>query len=77
MYVNSSKIAEIGGCSRFGQTPRNPGNVAGVAIRQLTTGEAVFAGGRARAEEHPSPVPWIHAPDGAGLAEQLADIDLL
>lgn len=48
-------------------------NVRAVAIRQLSTSEAVLAGGRSKSEEHEngSGIPWVYAPDGAGLAEQL------
>jgi phosphatidate phosphatase APP1 len=51
----------------------HPNSVAAVAIRQLSTGEAVLAGGRSKAEKHSdaSGVPWVYAPDGAGLLEQL------
>jgi len=54
---------------------KNPHNVAAVAIRQLSPREAVFAGGRTRAEEIPRPagVPWVEAPDGAGLWEKIVD----
>ncbi|MDO9397636.1 MAG: DUF2183 domain-containing protein, partial [Herbiconiux sp.] len=49
-----------------------PGHVRAVAIRQLSPSEAVLAGGRSKgdqpAEDH---VPWVYAPDGAGLAEKL------
>jgi phosphatidate phosphatase APP1 len=56
----------------------HPQNVIAVLIRQLSIGEAVLAGGRAKAEAHStSPVPWLYAPDGAGLSEQLAAIGLL
>jgi phosphatidate phosphatase APP1 len=52
---------------------RHPSNVAGVAIRQLSVGEAVFAGGRSKAaaHAHEGAAPWVYAPDGAGLAEEL------
>lgn len=52
---------------------RHPSAVAAVAIRQLSVGEAVFAGGRSKAAEHArtGSVPWVYAPDGAGLAEEL------
>ncbi len=56
---------------------QHPENVAAIAIRNLSIGEAVWAGGRARPDEHDDGVPWISAPDGAGLAEQLVAIDLL
>ena len=56
---------------------QHPENVAAVAIRTLSVGEAVWAGGRARPDEHDDGVAWLSAPDGAGLAEQLVDIELL
>jgi len=50
----------------------HPQNVAAVAIRQLSPGEAVFAGGRSKPEHDDSDVaPWVYAPDGAGISEQL------
>jgi phosphatidate phosphatase APP1 len=54
----------------------HPENVSAVAIRQLSTSEAVLAGGRSKAEAHQngSGIPWVYAPDGAGLAEQLEEI---
>jgi len=55
----------------------HPGNVAAVAIRQLTTGEAVLAGGRSDAEARPGDAPWLFAPDGAGLSEKLTAQGLL
>lgn len=55
----------------------HPGNVAAVAIRQLTPGQAVLAGGRSGAEPHPGGAPWIYAPDGAGLSSRLAELGLL
>jgi phosphatidate phosphatase APP1 len=55
----------------------HPQNVAAVAIRQLSTGEAVLAGGRKKATEHPGAAPWVYAPDGAGLAEQLEGLGVL
>ncbi|KQR54648.1 ACP synthase [Leifsonia sp. Leaf336] len=60
-------------------TTDHPGNVAAVAIRQLSNGEAVLAGGRSKAEKHSeiSGAPWVYAPDGAGLLEQLRELDLL
>ena len=51
-----------------------------VAIRQLSPGEALLAGGRAHddapATSHGN-VPWVSAPDGAGLAKQLKEHDIL
>ncbi len=55
----------------------HPGNVAAVAIRQLTTGQAVLAGGRSEPEPHPEEIPWRYAPDGAGLSSQLTELGLL
>jgi phosphatidate phosphatase APP1 len=55
----------------------HPENVAAVAIRQLTTSQAVLAGGRSDAEPHPGDAPWIYAPDGAGLSGQLTGLGLL
>lgn len=55
----------------------HPGNVAAVAIRQLTTGQAVLAGGRSDPEPHEPGIPWRYAPDGAGLSAQLTEIGLL
>jgi len=53
--------------------------VSAVAIRQLSGGEAVLAGGRSRAEGPPKSARtrWVHAPNGAGLAEQLSRAGLL
>ncbi|RAN73291.1 ACP synthase [Bacillus sp. SRB_336] len=56
------------------------GQTAAIAIRQLSAGEALLAGGRAHedapATEHGA-VPWVSAPDGAGLAAQLKDAGIL
>lgn len=58
-----------------------PDRVAAVAIRQLTPGEAVLAGGRSHDgpgdAEPGADVPWIYASDGSGIAEKLAAIGLL
>jgi len=57
----------------------HPGNVAAVAIRQLSTGEAVLAGGRSTAAEPQgvTSVRWFYGQDGAALARQLEDTELL
>jgi len=55
----------------------HPANVAAVAIRELTSGEAVLAGGRAQRESHEGEAPWVYGVDGAELAEQLAELGLL
>ena len=54
----------------------HPANVAAIAIRRLSPGEAVFAGGRNTGDSS-APVPWLTAPHGAGLAEALAGVGLL
>ncbi|WP_434143793.1 App1 family protein [Leucobacter sp. gxy201] len=58
---------------------RHPENVAAVAIRQLSIGEAVLAGGRSKARVHrtSSGVPWLYGPDGAKLREELRRLDLI
>jgi phosphatidate phosphatase APP1 len=56
----------------------HPKNVTAVAIRRLTPGEAVLAGGRSEAEAHAAGgVPWVYADDGAGLIERLEELGLL
>lgn len=57
----------------------HPENIAAVAIRQLSVGEAVLAGGRskARLNRSTSGVPWVYGPDGATLREELKKIGLL
>ena len=54
----------------------HPDSVAAVAIRQLSPGEAVLAGGRSTVDSH-APVPWFAAPNGAGLARVLVEAGLL
>jgi phosphatidate phosphatase APP1 len=58
---------------------QHPDKVAAVCIRQLTPGEAVLAGSslREKAPSTGSPVPWLYASDGAGLADKLEGISLL
>lgn len=57
---------------------RHPGKVAAIAIRRLSPGEAVLAGGRSRlGDDAQVSVPWVSAPDGAGLAEALRGVGLL
>jgi len=57
----------------------HPDNVRAVAIRQLSSGEAVLAGGRTKADDYNrrTDVPWVYAPDGAGIAAKLRQLDLL
>lgn len=63
----------------YGEFARHhPAHVRAVAIRRLTPGEAVLAGGRTPSESHgDEPVPWVHASDGAGLSERLGDLGLV
>jgi len=55
----------------------HPGRVAAVAIRRLSTGEAVLAGGRSKVDEHTDAVPWVSAGDGSTLADQLAEAGVM
>ncbi|NQX13677.1 DUF2183 domain-containing protein [Microbacteriaceae bacterium VKM Ac-2855] len=56
-----------------------PQHVAAIAIRQLSPSEAVLAGGRSKGEDRAetSGTPWVTAPDGAGLSEQLGELGIL
>jgi phosphatidate phosphatase APP1 len=55
----------------------HPDRVAAVAIRRLTPGQAVLAGGRSSGAAVDAGVPWVSAPDGAGLAESLAELGIV
>ena len=57
----------------------HPDKVSAIAIRQLSTSEAVLAGGRSKAaaEGTDDSALWVFAPDGAGLAEQLSENGIL
>ena len=57
----------------------HPENVAAVAIRQLSVGQAVLAGGRSKAlrNKDESGVSWVYGPDGATLSEELRKLGLL
>ncbi|EFG46640.1 hypothetical protein HMPREF0183_2085 [Brevibacterium mcbrellneri ATCC 49030] len=58
----------------YGEFVENhPNNVVAVCIRQLTVGEAVWAGGRSKNSGRGQGVPWIYASDGAGLMEKMND----
>lgn len=64
----------------YGEFAHNhPDSVAAVAIRQLSPREAVLAGGRSQAHEHTSlaNIPWVYAPDGAGLLDRLCERGVL
>lgn len=57
---------------------RHPENVRAIAIRQLSVGEAVLAGGRSKSGVRSTPgVPWIYAPDGAGMSEELEKLGVI
>ena len=59
-------------------TRKHPQNVRAVAIRELSPSEAVLAGGRSAGRgTAPQDIPWIYAPDGAGMARQLTERGLL
>jgi phosphatidate phosphatase APP1 len=62
--------------SEFAQ--HHPQNVRAIAIRQLSAGEAVLAGGRSKSGGQPTPgIPWIYAPDGAGMSAQLEQLGII
>lgn len=58
---------------------QHPENVRAVAIRQISTGEAVLQGGRSKARLHRSVsgVPWVYGPDGATLMAELTRLGIL
>lgn len=56
----------------------NPGAVAAVAIRRLSTTEAMLAGGRSADPDHPTDAgPWVAASDGAGLRRRLSTAGIM
>ncbi len=55
----------------------HPDHVRAVAIRRLTPGEAVLAGGRSTEGPPGTEVSWVAAPDGAGLSERLGGLGVL
>ncbi|CAB4910340.1 MAG: DUF2183 domain-containing protein [Actinobacteria bacterium] len=64
----------------YGEFEANhPDNVAFVAIRQLSTSEAVLAGGRKKGlvKQLHGTSPWVYAHDGAGIIEQLTNLGVL
>jgi phosphatidate phosphatase APP1 len=59
-------------------TSEHPENVAAVAIRRLSPAEAVLAGGRTVVNDHSAAeVPWVTAPDGAGMVDRLEAVGVL
>ncbi|WP_375164859.1 App1 family protein [Arthrobacter sp.] len=64
----------------YAEFARNhPDNVRAIAIRQLSTSEAVLAGGRSKANLAGSTpgIPWIYAGDGAGMSDQLSRMGII
>jgi len=57
----------------------HPENVRAIAIRELTTPEALLAGGRHHINRAKNPllVPWVSAPNGAGLAKELGELGII
>lgn len=55
----------------------HPEHVRAIAIRQLSTSEAVLAGGRSKLDQLPAEAatPWIFAPDGAGLSDGISQLE--
>ena len=58
---------------------KHPNNVAAVAIRQLSTSEAVLAGGRKKglAKSLHGGAPWVYGGDGASLFDQLISLGVI
>jgi phosphatidate phosphatase APP1 len=56
-----------------------PESVRAIAIRELLTPEALLAGGRSHHDRtaDPQQIPWVSAPNGAGLATELARVGVL
>ncbi len=55
-----------------------PDQVRALAIRRLSPAEAVLAGGRTRVDDREAAdIPWVTAPNGAGLLEQLQEVGVL
>ena len=64
----------------YGEFAReHPGSVRAVAIRELSTPEALLAGGRHHLDRtlNPMVTPWVSAPNGAGLAKEFATLGIL
>lgn len=64
----------------YGEFAReHPQNVRAVAIRELSTPEAILAGGRRHFDRTHNPVtiPWVSAPNGAGLATELHALGII
>ncbi|MEJ6506808.1 MAG: DUF2183 domain-containing protein [Microbacteriaceae bacterium] len=57
----------------------HPRNVKAVAIRELLAPEALLAGGRRHLDRTANPleIPWVSAPNGAGLASELGKLGII
>ncbi|WP_372487680.1 App1 family protein [Agromyces atrinae] len=55
----------------------NPDKVSAIAIRELSAGEAVLAGGRTKQESSANAVPVVSGADGSQIADRLGEIGLL
>jgi len=59
-------------------TSAHPEHVSAVAIRRLSSAEAVLAGGRTAVDDHSAAaVPWVTGDDGAALLDRLAEIGIV
>lgn len=60
---------------------RHPENVLAVAIRNLSTSEAILAGARSLLHDDGDPatpsVPWFEAPDGSGLVDAFREAGII
>lgn len=64
----------------YAEFARNhPEKVRAIAIRQLSTSEAVLAGGRSKANPSGTTpgIPWVYARDGAGMSDQLSKLGII
>jgi len=57
----------------------NPGRVRAIVIRELSPPEALLSGGRHRLDRTHNPlrIPWVSAPNGAGLATELQTLGVM
>lgn len=57
----------------------HPDSVRAIAIRELLAPEALLAGGRRHFDrtQNPLTIPWVSAPNGAGLASELRKLGIL
>lgn len=54
-----------------------PGNVAAIAIRRMTSTEAVLAGGRTHGHVDIGDIAWVEGADGAELKKRLSELGLV